>query len=81
MVELIAVKEIFPLPEAGKFVLILSFDHAYAVVPPVKLVVKLTAVKALSQTVILLTVLTKPDGFTVMVKLIAVPVQVTELYS
>ena len=76
-----AAKEaMLPVPLAPRPIDVLLLVQLYVVVPPVVGVENVTAaVLAPLHTVWLLTVFTLPDGFTVMVKVVAVPVQVVPL--
>jgi len=70
-----AVKDIFPLPDAGSPMPVLLFVQLYVVVPPSFNVVKETATVLFSQTILLTGCSTCPFGLTVMVKVMGGPGQ------
>jgi hypothetical protein len=68
----------FPTPLAAKPIDGVLFVQLYTIVPPVAVLAKVTAVVAVAlQSTLLATAVTVAVGFTVMVKMEAVPVQLT----
>ena len=79
VVALVAMKlAMLPLPPAANPIEVVLFVQLYTIVPPVVGLVKFTAaVAVLLHTTWLVTAVTVAVGFTVMVKLVGVPLQVT----
>jgi hypothetical protein len=68
----------FPTPLAAKPIDVVLFVQLYTIVPPVAVLANVTAVVAVAvQSTLLATAVTVAVGFTVMVKVDAVPVQLT----